>query len=62
MNRDWPDDYGENMKPLTFVTFSLLNVGLLHSRRNRLYLFQTVVLNHCGYTPRGVRGVKRSEI
>ena len=35
---------------------------ILHSRRNRLYLFQTVVLNHCGCTPRGVRGVKRPEI
>ena len=29
----------------------------VHSRRNRLYLFQ-VVLNHCGCTPRGVLGVK----
>ena len=32
------------------------------SRRNPLYLFQTVVLNHCGCTPRSARGVKRSEI
>ena len=42
--------------------FNEKSVSLFHSRRNRLYLFQTVVLNHCGYTPRGVRGVKRSEI
>ena len=34
----------------------------MHSRRNRSYLFQTVVLNYCGCRPRGVRGVKRSEI
>ena len=33
-----------------------------HCRRNCSYLFQTVVSNHCGCTPRGVRGVKRSEI
>ena len=33
-----------------------------HSRRNLSYLFQTVVLNNCGCTPRGVRGVKRPEI
>ena len=39
------------------------NSGLsLHSRRNPSYLFQTVVLNNCGCTPRGVRGVKRPEI
>ena len=34
----------------------------IHSRRNRPYLFQTVVSNHCGCTPRSVRGVKRPEI
>ena len=33
-----------------------------HSRRNRSYLFQTVVLNNCGSTTRGVRGVERPEI
>ena len=34
----------------------------IHSRRNCSYLFQTVVLNNCGCTPRGVWGVKRPEI
>ena len=33
-----------------------------HCRRNHSYLFQTVVSNHCGCTPRGIRGVKRPEI
>ena len=37
-------------------------IGHIHSRRNRSNLFQTVVSNHCGCTPRGVRGVKRPEI
>ena len=38
----------------TLVVFS--NFGLLlHSRRNRSYLFR-VVLNHWGCTPRGVKG------
>ena len=44
------------------VFFRKLRDQILHSRRNRLYLFQTVVLNHCGCTPSGVRGVKGSEI
>ena len=35
--------------------------SICNSRRNRSYLFQTVVSNHCGCTPRGVRGVKRPE-
>ena len=34
----------------------------IHSRRNRSFLFQTVVSNYCGCTPRGVRGIKRPEI
>ena len=34
----------------------------VHFRRNHSYLFQTVVSNHCGCTPRGVGGVKRPEI
>ena len=39
-----------------------LQADTVHSRRDRWYLFQTVVLNHCGCRPRGVRGVNRSEI
>ena len=33
-----------------------------HNRKNHSFLFQTVVSNHWGCTPRGVRGVKRPEI
>ena len=39
----------------------LKRLCVLHCKRNRSYLFQTVVSNHCGCTPRGVRGVKRPE-
>ena len=35
---------------------------IVSHRRNRSYLFQTVVSNHCGCTPKGVMGVKWPEI
>ena len=38
------------------------NYSRIHSRRNRSYLFQIVVSNHWGCTPRGVRGKRRTEI
>ena len=43
------------------LEFSRRTNERIHSRRNRLYLFQ-VVSNHCGCTPRGVMGVKWPDI
>ena len=43
--------------PISYTVSEDRVVFIIHSRRNSSYLFQ-VVSNHCGYTPRGVMGVK----